>query len=262
MKLHRFPMYKMLKKISRISYMLGAALLIASLVLNLIPGSWQPVMAASVTPITVPGNPTCIDRGYEHGLSTEGPPPVGTSYWNDGKLFVTIILDADKIHFSWSSNIGVDAVIAKGGNGANIYVYDPPAESLGDSGLHAPNNPNGRPAEISHVAFCYDDLAATPTDEPTATPTDEPTATPTDEPTATPTDEPTATPTDEPTATPTDEPTVTPTDEPTVTPTDEPTATPTDEPTATPTDEPTATPTDEPTATPTDEPTATPTDEP
>ncbi|MHB1120891.1 MAG: hypothetical protein ACYC11_12615, partial [Bellilinea sp.] len=90
MKLHKFPIHKILNTFSRISYMLGAALLIASLVLNLIPGSWQPVMAASVTPTTVDGNPNCADLGYEYGLSTNKQLPAGDSNWTDEKLSVTI----------------------------------------------------------------------------------------------------------------------------------------------------------------------------
>lgn len=252
MKTYKVPMHKILKTLSRFSYMLGAALLIASLVLNIIPGSWQPVLAASVTPIEVGGNPTCESLGYEHGLSTGGAPPEGTSSWNDGKLFVTIV--SDGVYFSWTSNIGVDAVIAKGGKyGANIYIYDPPAESLGDTDLHAPNNPNGSPAGLSHVAFCYDDAVATNT--PTNTPTDTPTNTPTNTPTDTPTNTPTDTPTNTPTNTPTDTPTSTPTNTLIVftdTPTDIPTGTPTDTPTDTPTSTPTNTvevPTDTPTFT-------------
>ncbi|MCI0398418.1 MAG: hypothetical protein L0332_06115 [Chloroflexi bacterium] len=57
----------------------------------------------------------------------------------------------------WSSTFGIDAVIVKGGSNANLYIYDPPAESFGDSGLHSPINPNnGDPFGLSHVEFCYD----------------------------------------------------------------------------------------------------------
>lgn len=259
MKTYRLPLCKILKTFSRISYLLGVALLIASLGLNFIPGSWQAAMAASVTPILVAGNPTCESLGYEHGLSTGGAPPEGTSYWNDGKLFVTII--SDGTYFDWTSNIGVDAVIAKGGKyGANLYIYDPPAESFGDTDLHAPDNPSGGPAGLSHVAFCYDD--AVPTNTPTHTPTNTPTDTPTNSPTNTPTDTPTNTPTDTPTNTPTDTPTNTPTEISTSTPTETPTNTPTDTLTPTPTNtliDFTDVPSDTPTNTPTETPTITPT---
>jgi hypothetical protein len=111
-----------------------------------------------VQPTVVSGNPTCADLGYDFELKVD-PPNSGT--YTDGVLTVTV--DSDGTYFDWTSNIGVDAVIVKGGNlGANSYVYDPPAESLGDDGLHAPNNSNGQPAGLSHMSFCYDlELAVT-----------------------------------------------------------------------------------------------------
>src|SRR5918994_1741661 len=43
-----------------------------------------------------------------------------------------------RLVFDRTSNIGVDAVFVKGGPGGLIYVYDPPAESTGDTGLRRP----------------------------------------------------------------------------------------------------------------------------
>ena len=63
----------------------------------------------------------------------------------------------DGVYFDWTSTlVGMDAVIVKGGPQANAYVYDPPAESFGDDGLHSPNNPSGGPAALSHISFCWD----------------------------------------------------------------------------------------------------------
>jgi hypothetical protein len=45
-------------------------------------------------------------------------------------------------------------VIVKGGDSANIYTYDP--EAMSGTGLHAPTNPSGGPAALSHITFCYD----------------------------------------------------------------------------------------------------------
>jgi len=59
--------------------------------------------------------------------------------------------------FSWTSTFGIDAVIVKGGPNANLYAYDPPSEAVSDSGLHAPDNPSGGFAGLSHVEFCYDE---------------------------------------------------------------------------------------------------------
>ena len=196
-----------------------------------------------VTPTFVSGNPICPAGTTELKVQ-----PVASGNYNDGTLFVTITVvnTANGPTFNWTSNIGVDVVIVKGGPNANIFNYSPEATS--DTGLHAPVNPsNGQYFGLSHISFCYDVEAATNT--PTNTPTDTPTNTPTDTPTNTPTDTPTNTPTDTPTNTPTDTPTNTPTDIPTNTPTDTPTNTPTDTPTNTPTDTPTNTPTKTPTPT-------------
>jgi hypothetical protein len=91
-----------------------------------------------------------------------------------GPLTVTISnLTGDT--FDWTSNIGVDAVVVKGGNaGSHLYRYDPPTESTGDTGLGVPTPSNNG---ISHISFCYDLPDATPTPPAGATPT--PTATPT-----------------------------------------------------------------------------------
>jgi len=49
---------------------------------------------------------------------------------------------------------GVGAAIVKGGNAANVYVYQP--QSLADSDLASPLNPNGNPAGLSHSdGFCW-----------------------------------------------------------------------------------------------------------
>jgi len=61
----------------------------------------------------------------------------------------------DNLYFDWSSTLGMDAVIVKGGPNADAYVYSP--EAFEDWDLHAPINPsNGQPYGISHIEFCYD----------------------------------------------------------------------------------------------------------
>lgn len=56
--------------------------------------------------------------------------------------------------FDWSSTFGIDAVYVKGGShGSNLYRYDLPAESTGDTALGVPNASNNG---ISHISFCWD----------------------------------------------------------------------------------------------------------
>lgn len=126
----------------------------------------------------VDDNATCGELAPEGTSWTEfkvEPVEDGTS--SDGTLTVTIDVTEtdDGPVFDWTSNIGVDAVFVKGGPGGLLYVYDPPAESTGDTGLHAPVNPNNdKFFGLSHVSFCYDvDQATTTTTERDTTTTTE-----------------------------------------------------------------------------------------
>ncbi len=110
-----------------------------------------PVSDSGVIPDLQPKNPGCPDGTTEYKVDQDP----GNGVWSDGDFTVTT--NTDGVYLAWTSNIGVDAVIMKGGDDGNVYVYDPPAESFGDSGLASPINPNtGRPYDISHVSFCYD----------------------------------------------------------------------------------------------------------
>lgn len=107
----------------------------------------------SASPVLVNGNPTCAQLGYENSIKIDSP--VSGTY--DG---ITFTLNADKKHFDWSSTSGVDAVIAKGGNRANVYYYDP--VSTGDNGMVAPLNNGGQVPTLSHAVFCYDEFDQVP----------------------------------------------------------------------------------------------------
>jgi hypothetical protein len=113
-----------------------------------------PAVASSVDPAFVPGNPSCTDLGYDFGFKPQPePPPTGTYTFPDGVNAATIA--SDGTYFDWTSTLGIDAVIVKGGPNVNLYEYSP--ESFSDSGLHSPINSNtGLPFAISHIEFCYD----------------------------------------------------------------------------------------------------------
>jgi hypothetical protein len=110
--------------------------------------------ARAVEPNFVPGNPSCTDLGYDFGFKPQPePPPSGTYSFPDGIHSVSIT--SDGTYFDWASDLGIDAVIVKGGPNANVYVYDP--EAFSDSGLRSPiNASNDQPYAISHIEFCYD----------------------------------------------------------------------------------------------------------
>jgi hypothetical protein len=154
--------------------------------------------ADHVEPDLVDGNPTCGDvtpAGEEWiSFKLEGPQS-GT--FTDGTLEVTVEITGtdDGQVFDWTSNIGVDAVIVKGGPNANVYFYDP--EDTSDTGLHAPlNETNNMFFGLSHIDFCYDvedEETTTTTEEETTTTTEEETTTTTEEETTTTTEEETTT---------------------------------------------------------------------
>lgn len=128
--------------------------------------------ATHVDPVQVSGNATCSDLVTGTNELKIEPPASGTYPDDDGPLEVTITVDATTSSFSWSSNIGVDAVFVKGGPGGNLYVYDPPAEATGDTGLHAPiNSQNGKPYGLSHISFCYDEGGGNTTSSTTSSST-------------------------------------------------------------------------------------------
>jgi hypothetical protein len=135
-----------------------------------------PASAAHVAPTVEPGNATCPTGTTE--LKVE---PVVSGTFSDGTLTVTLVVTGAT--FDWTSNIGVDVVIVKGGPNSNFYDYRP-GESTGDTGLHAPINPKtGEPFGLSHISFCYDVEAPTTTTSTTTTTTTPPT-TPTTTPTS------------------------------------------------------------------------------
>ena len=125
---------------------LGSMAAGALLIVGGLPGT---AGATHVTPTQVSGNATCPAGTTE--LKVE---PVESGTFTQGALTVTLVVTGNT--FSFTSNIGVDVVIVKGGPNSNVYDYRP-GESTGDTGLHAPINPKtGEPFGLSHVSFCFD----------------------------------------------------------------------------------------------------------
>jgi LPXTG-motif cell wall-anchored protein len=158
--------------------LIGLASMVAGLVILVAaPTGNVGAAAQQATPSTsvVDGNPTCGALAPAGASWTEFKvEPVADGTFSDGTLTVTIdVTDTeDGPVFDWTSNIGVDAVFVKGGPGGLLYLYDPPAESTGDTGLHAPVNPqNDKFFGLSHLSFCYDKDQATTTTSTTTTST-------------------------------------------------------------------------------------------
>ncbi|MFC5367033.1 SipW-dependent-type signal peptide-containing protein [Salinirubrum litoreum] len=112
-----------------------------------------------LTQLLVPGNPVCSDirADLQRAVKIESEDLEETTYDIGEGREVTIVVestrDGEIVSVSWETNFGVDAVIVKGGNAANVYVYD---EATGGGPVESPLNPSNNPAAISHISFCYD----------------------------------------------------------------------------------------------------------
>ena len=111
----------------------------------------EPTSGAGIVPTFYEGNPSCKELGYAHSFTSDGTS--GTSWLPDGIHSVTV--DSDGFYVDWSSDIGIDAVIVKGGRAANSYVYDS-WEAYEDWGLAAPPHRYDRACKVHEVEFCYD----------------------------------------------------------------------------------------------------------
>jgi hypothetical protein len=79
-------------------------------------------------------------------------PPVS---WTNGNLQFTVVGDAESLNWT-DGNTGpyeVVQVLVKGGNATRTYDYA--ASVSGDTGLVAPVNSSGQPAQISHYTVCW-----------------------------------------------------------------------------------------------------------
>jgi hypothetical protein len=105
------------------------------------------------------GDPTCLnlapaDAEWRFELEADAPT---AGILTEGSLQVEITLHdtPDGQTLEWTSNVGIDAVFVRGDSGGNLYSYDSPAETTGDTALHAPiDDRDGTFSSVSHVSFC------------------------------------------------------------------------------------------------------------
>jgi hypothetical protein len=116
--------------------------------------------AETVPVYQLSGNSTCAEAATALDLPGHfvelkfDDDPRGTSTQTIGGYSFTLAVRPDGTFFDWTATGGVDFVIAKGGNAANVYVYDPEATS--GTGLVSPVNASGGNAALSHASFCFD----------------------------------------------------------------------------------------------------------
>ncbi|MBK8033776.1 MAG: hypothetical protein IPK17_30615 [Chloroflexi bacterium] len=98
------------------------------------------------------GNPTCTDIGLPSHIQAGDWATSGTFTLYGSQTFTLTVYNDSKT-VDWSSTIGIDAVIVKAGNGANVYFYN---EATSGTGLQTPLNDGGNQAALSHIRICYD----------------------------------------------------------------------------------------------------------
>lgn len=115
-----------------------------------------------VVPEANGGNPALCEGGVRID-----PVPSGTSnvYYTDayGNTYLIAIIYVESTDcgevFEWTvaQGIVIDSIVAKGGSGGyNLYDYTSlNPDPTSDGNLHAPLNPNGKYADLSHIDFCF-----------------------------------------------------------------------------------------------------------
>ena len=122
-----------------------------------VPG---PPSAQGVQPVIVDtqsSSDDCGSLGFAHGVSISGNGQVSS-----GDLTVTVTGYNGPIGFAdWSANLPILAVYVKAGpSGGNLFNY--PAGDTGDQDLHTPRKATGGFYSVSHLAFCWNDVAVEP----------------------------------------------------------------------------------------------------
>lgn len=111
--------------------------------------------AATVTPTTREGNPTCVDLGYDYGFkpaTADGKQNVPGTY-TDSATDIKVTFTGGTPQVGWESTVAPAAVLVKGGPRSNEYVYNGSTKS--DTDLEAPKNDGGNVANLSHLEFCF-----------------------------------------------------------------------------------------------------------
>ena len=102
-----------------------------------------------IDPVYVSGNPDCKDLGVTSAIQAKFDLPANGA--TDGR--VHLVLDLNGVGWYVLNNEDVDAVIVKGGSGANVYRY--PGGDFSDGVVTTPPNKGGKPAALSYVTVCY-----------------------------------------------------------------------------------------------------------
>ncbi|GGU75390.1 hypothetical protein GCM10010260_04340 [Streptomyces filipinensis] len=122
-----------------------------------------PPSDAGVQPIEVDDNPPVSCPTGATGFRVEDPTTGSVNIPGDGNFTITVTDTTAGQVFSFdiptADHRSAIKVVAKGGTGgANVYTYDSttgfPNGITMDGSLHAPINPSGKFADLSHIDFC------------------------------------------------------------------------------------------------------------
>ena len=113
----------------------------------------QPVIAD-----TQSSNDDCGQLGFDHGISI-----AGNGQASSGALTVTVTGYNSPTGFAdWSSNLPIHGVYAKGGpSGGNLFSY-PGRRHRRPRPPHSAEVRTAATTELSHLAFCWNDVATAP----------------------------------------------------------------------------------------------------
>ena len=103
-----------------------------------------------VNPVFVSGTPGCKDLGVTSAIQAKFDQPADGA--TDGRVHL-LGVSSNGVGWYVLNNEDVDAVIVKGGSGANVYRY--PGGDFSDGGLTTPLNKGGNPAALGYVTVCY-----------------------------------------------------------------------------------------------------------
>lgn len=118
-----------------------------------------------ITPYIIPGansggNRICAEVGLAffndanyYEFSSERVNYEGGEFDDDFPAGLSVTYNSVTKLLEWSSSFGIGAVIVKGSNDANVYVYDPQQKS--DTGLGAPAKGGDTQAGLSNITFCW-----------------------------------------------------------------------------------------------------------
>jgi len=114
----------------------------------------DPSSPVGIVPVFVAGNPALCTGGVRIDPPASGTYNLGSS----AQITITVTNGPCGQVFNWSvtGNVVVDQIVVKGGDAANLYDYtgQNPA-TTSDGNLHAPLNPNGDYAGLSHIDICF-----------------------------------------------------------------------------------------------------------